>query len=271
MYRLIRSKIYYIKMMASIQWLINKLMKIPYFLSLALVVTPAALASYVPPSDQQPVPPERRSDGGTTRGCNTQEEMSLTLLAPQNHVGQTISQRPTFAWFLRGSGSFEVKFAIDELVPGSNQKKEIHAKSFKSSSGMTKLVPFSKDEPGLEVGKDYVWRVVVYCEPGKPTIGFDESARIKVVEMPPALPSQVDKAATSAEKANIYAQAGMWYDALGEALNLVPASQLGELGSALLQDLARLEASQIPSKLTREAQERIEQRIKQLKQIANNK
>jgi hypothetical protein len=260
--------------MASIQGLINKRINIlllaSYILSLALVVTPAALASYVPPPDQKPPPSGTQSQSGTSRGCNTQEEMSLTLLAPQNHVGQTISRRPTFAWFLRGSSSFEVKFAIYELVPGGDLK-EIHTKSFQSSSGIMKLASFSKDELGLEVGKDYFWRVIVYCEPGKPSIGFDEWASIKVVEMPPALPSQVDKAATSAEKANIYAKAGLWYDALGEALNLAQVSQLGELGSALIEDLARYEASKTPSELTREEQEKIEQHIKQLQQIANSK
>ena len=259
--------------MASIQGLINKRINIlllaSYILSLALVVTPAALASYVPPPDQKPPPSGTQSQSGTSRGCNT-EEMSLTLLAPLNHVGQTISQRPTFAWFIPGSGSFEVKLAISESVPGGNLK-EIHTVSFQSSSGIMKLAPFSKDEPGLEVGKGYVWRVVVYCEPGKPSIAFDERASIKVVEMPPTLSSQLDKAATSAEKANIYAEAGLWYDALGEALNLAKASKLGELGSALLEDLARYEASKTPSELTREEQEKIEQHIKQLQQIANSK
>ncbi len=260
--------------MASIQWLINKRINIPRVascvLSLALVVSPAALASYVPPSDQKPPSPGTQSGGGTIRGCNTQEEMSLTLLAPQNHVGQTISRHPTFAWFLRGSSSFEIKFAIYELVPGGDLK-EIHTNSFQSSSGIMKLASFSKDELGLEVGKDYFWRVIVYCEPGKPSIGFDEWASIKVVEMPPALPSQLDKAATSAEKANIYAEAGLWYDAFGEALNLAQASQLGELGSAFLKDLARWEASKTPSELTSEEQEKIEKHVEQLRQIANSK
>jgi hypothetical protein len=196
--------------------------------------------------------------------------MSLTLLAPQNHLGQTISRRPTFAWFLRGSGSFEVKFAIYELLQGGDLK-EIYTNSFQSSSGIMKLASFSKDELGMEMGKDYFWRVIVYCEPGKPSIGFDEWASIKVVEMPPALPSQLDEAATSAEKANIYAEAGLWYDALSEALNLTQASQLGELGSALLEDLAGWEASQIPSNLTPEEREKIEQHIEQLKQIANSR
>lgn len=260
--------------MASVQWLINKRLNIPvlasYILSLALVVTPAALADYVPPSDQTGPRSGTTSTQGGSRGCSTQEEMPPTLLAPQNHVGQTISRHPTFAWFLRGSSSFEVKFAIYESVPGGNPK-EIYTKPLQRSSGIMKLAPFSKDEPGLEVGKDYLWRVAVYCEPGKPSIAFDEWASIKVVKMPPALPSQLDKAATSAEKVNIYAEAGLWYDALGEALNLAQASQLGKLGSALLEDLARLEASQAPSGLTREEQEKIEQHIKQLKQIANSK
>jgi len=261
--------------MASIQGLINKRINIPllasYVVSLALVVTPAALANYVPPPDQKPAPSGEQSQAGTIRGCNAQE-MSLTLLAPRNHVGQTISQRPTFAWFLRGSGSFEVKFAIYELVQGGDRKeKEIYTNSFQSSSGIMKLASFSIDELGLEVGKDYFWRVIVYCEPGKPTIRFNERASIKVVEMPPALPSQLDEAATSAEKANIYAEAGLWYDALSEALNLTQASQLGELGSALLEDLARWEASQIPSNLTPREREKIEQHIEQLKQIANSK
>jgi len=130
-YCLMRSKLCYTETtMASIQWLINKPINIPivasYLLSLALVVTPAALASYVPPSDQKPVPSGTRTGAATTRGCNT-EEMSFTLLAPRNHVGQTISQRPTFAWFFPDSGSFEVKFAIYELVPGGNPK-EIYTK-----------------------------------------------------------------------------------------------------------------------------------------------
>ncbi|MEW5861421.1 MAG: hypothetical protein AB1861_29255, partial [Cyanobacteriota bacterium] len=70
-------------MMISIQGLLNKRTKVKLVtscaLSLALIVTPAALANYAP-GDQKPAPPDRRSDGGTTRGCSG-GDMPLTVLA----------------------------------------------------------------------------------------------------------------------------------------------------------------------------------------------
>ena len=104
-------------MMNPIQWFSNKRINIKlvtsFVLSLALVVTPAVLAAYVP-GDQKPVPPERRSDGGTTRGCSG-GGMPLTVLASRNYVGQTISRHPTFAWFVpRDSASKPMQFTIYE-------------------------------------------------------------------------------------------------------------------------------------------------------------
>jgi len=56
--------------MIPIEWFLNKRIKIKRVtscaLSLVLIVTPAVLADYVP-SDQNPVPVDRKSDGGTTR------------------------------------------------------------------------------------------------------------------------------------------------------------------------------------------------------------
>ena len=74
--------------MISIPWLLNKRINIklaPYWgLSLMLIVAPTALASY-DPGEQKPVPPERRSEGGTTRGCSGEGE-PLTVLASPNYV-----------------------------------------------------------------------------------------------------------------------------------------------------------------------------------------
>ena len=58
-------------MMIPIQWCLNKRINLKLVtscaLSLALILTPAALADYVD-GDQKPVPSDRRSDvGGSTR------------------------------------------------------------------------------------------------------------------------------------------------------------------------------------------------------------
>ncbi|NJK66516.1 MAG: DUF928 domain-containing protein [Microcoleus sp. SU_5_3] len=63
--------------------------------------------------------------------------------------------------------------------------------------------------------------------------------------MPAAVQSKLNKAVNSVEKANIYAGAGLWYNALDEALKLAPASKLGEVGSTQLKDLAMSEASKL--------------------------
>ncbi|WP_413166794.1 DUF928 domain-containing protein [Capilliphycus salinus ALCB114379] len=259
-------------MMISIQWFLNKRPNIALinscFLALTLIATPVALANYVP-GDQKPVPPERKSDGGTTRGCSA-GDIPLTVLASRNYVGQTISQRPMFAWFVPpDSASKEMKFIIYELV-SENNYQEIRAISLQTTPGIMKLSPFSENDPGLEVGKEYVWQVVIFCDPSSLSSAIVDRASIKVVTPPHQLQSQLILAANGVEKARIYARAGLWYNALGEALKLAEPSKLGEMGSALLKDLAEWETSRTTLELTPQEQEMIEKRVENLEQIANS-
>ena len=101
-------------MMISIQRLnkgINIKLVTSCTLILTLIVAPAVLAAYIPGA-QKPAPKDRRSDAGTTRGCSG-GDMPLTVLASRNYVGRTISQHPTFAWFVpRDSASKPIQFTI---------------------------------------------------------------------------------------------------------------------------------------------------------------
>ena len=262
--------------MISIQRLLNKRINVKLVtscaLSLALIVTPAALADYVA-GDQKPVPPDRRSDGGTTRGMTrgcSGGGMPLTVLASRNYVGRTISSHPTFAWFVPGdSVSKPMQFTIYEWVPGGNAK-EVRKISLQSSPGIMKLSPFSENEQGLQPGKEYSWQVVIHCDPDNASGDLWSRASIEVVEMPPAVQSKLNKAVNSAEKANIYAEAGLWYNALDEALKLAQASKLGEVGSTLLNDLAQLEAPGTTPELLPKEQDAIAKHIENLKQIADS-
>ncbi|MBD1834894.1 DUF928 domain-containing protein [Cyanobacteria bacterium FACHB-472] len=258
--------------MILIHELLNKRIKVKLVtscvLGLALIVTPAALAGYAP-SDQKPVPPERRSDGGTTRGCSG-GGMPLTTLASRNYVGRTISRHPTFAWFVPpDSASKPMQFTIYEWVPGS-KPKEVRKMSLQSSPGIMKLDPFSDSELGLQRGKEYLWQVVIHCDPDNPSGDLVSKATIEVVGMPAAVQSELNRAVNSTEKANIYAKAGLWYNALGEALKLAEPSKLGEVGSTLLNDLAQWEAPKTTPELPPKEQDAIAKRIENLKQIANN-
>jgi hypothetical protein len=255
-------------MMIPIHWFLNKRINIKLVtscaLSLALIVTPVALADYAP-GDQKPVPSDRRSDGGTTRGCSG-GGMPLTVLASRNYVGRTIFRHPTFAWFVPGdSASKPMQFTIYEWVPGG-KPKEVRKMSLPSSLGIMKLSPFSENEPGLQPGKEYLWQVVIHCDPDNPSGDLVSEASIEVVGIPAAVQSKLNKAVNSVEKANIYAEAGLWYDALDEALKLAKPAKLGEVGSTLLNELAQSEAPKTTPELPAKEQNAIEN----LKQIADS-
>ncbi|MEH2247777.1 DUF928 domain-containing protein [Nostoc sp.] len=258
--------------MIPIQWFLNKRINIKLVisctLSLGLIVISAALGSYAP-GNQKPVPKDRRSDGGTTRGCSG-GDIPLTVLASGNYVGRTISQHPTFAWFVpRDSASKPMKFTIYEWVP-SGKPKEVRNRSLQSSPGIMKLSPFLENEPGLQAGKEYFLQVVIQCDPDNPSGDLVDEASIEVVGMPAAVQSKLNKAVNSVEKANIYAKAGLWYNALDEALKLAQASKLGEVGSTLLNDLAEWEAPKTTLGLPPKEREAIKKRIENLKQIADS-
>ena len=255
-------------MMVPLQWFVNKRINFTLVtscvLSVTLVTSPVALADYVPRDGNPPPdsttprdvattrnftpPPDQktspsRSDSGTSRGGGCDGgDMPLTVLASRKYVAQTVSRRPTFAWFVPDSRPFEVEFTITEITTGGKKGKEVLAMSLQSSPGIMKLSPFSNDAPGLEVGKVYFWQVAILCDSDSSENAIVDGASIEVVEIPTTVQSKLNKAVDRLEKVTIYGKAGLWYDALNEALKVAKASKLGEVGSSLLKDLAYWEA-----------------------------
>jgi hypothetical protein len=232
--------------MVFIQWFLKKNFKlvISAILGLGLIVTPLAQAAYIP-RNQKPAPKSRRSDAGTTRGC-TGGMLPLTVLASRNYVGKTTSQQPTFIWFVPSdSGSKSMQFALYEQVL-NGRPKAIQKLSLQSVPGIMKVMP----QLTLQPGKDYFWQVVIQCDPDNPSGDLVSEGNIEMVTLPSVVQIQLNRAKTPAERANLYAEAGIWYDAFSEALKPTEASKLGALGSTLLNDLAQSEALESNAKQT---------------------
>lgn len=209
--------------------------------SLLLAVTQAALAEYKQPPEQRS--PSGYSQSTATRGmCDRSGEgPPLTVLAPHKHVGQTATVRPTFAWFVPNSRPLPMEFTLREYVPGSKPKLAQKMKvSLQSTPGIMKLT-LPSDEPGLVMGKRYIWQVAISCDRNKPSKDLVANAEIEVVEMSPALKRQLSTTMDRLKMADFYASAGLWYDALREALGPAEDSRLREVASTLLEDLANLE------------------------------
>jgi Domain of Unknown Function (DUF928) len=216
------------------------LMKV--FLCLELLNIPIAKADYKPPSNQRKAPQNTHTGSGTTRGCEG-GIISPTILASHNFMGQTISTHPTLVWFIPDSQPREMKFMLYEYTQ-EGQYKQIYQKITKTSPGvMTFTLP--KNEPPLKINQTYVGQVVIFCDPNSPSTALFDQVHFEVVNIPDNLQDLLTNASSSLEKANVYAAFGLWYDALSEAVKLVPSGQLGEVGKLLLKDLINQEKANI--------------------------
>lgn len=209
-----------------------------------------AWAGYIPPRR-----PSAPGGGGTTTtgrrgGCQGDEAASLTALAPQSHVGQTISTHPTFAWYVptlpatNATNSLSIPVEFQLYTPTATGQQVIYETQLPGTSGIMSLsVP--DDQPGLEVGKIYHWQVVLLCNPNRPSSALVTGAQIEVVDASqfPEL-SQTDDLDTTdrSQQANRYAEAGLWYDAIAEAVRSPVTTALQTVEQDLLTSLAQLEA-----------------------------
>ena len=209
------------------------------FLSILLLIK-TALAGYVPPAEQEPPSDYTRSGtAGHRGGCQGNEAIALTLLAPQTHIGQTASTQPTLAWFIPNPENVSVEFRLFEYDLNDLPTKPIASLSLPPSSASIRKISLP-EKYSLKVGKKYLWQIAIDCPDSQPDL--IARADIKVVSSPLTEPALLPS-----KSAETYAQAGLWYDALGQALAVATQGQLGEDAATLLEELANLEAGLVDS------------------------
>ncbi|MBW4614062.1 MAG: DUF928 domain-containing protein [Desmonostoc vinosum HA7617-LM4] len=214
-----------------------------FFLCLYLVFTPATIASFAP-TNRKPASDHSRTGG--TRGCEV-DKIPLTLLAPKTYIGTTASLRPTFVGFV--STSKQIRFKIFEFN-SKNQPQQLGDTVEKNVSPGVFQLSLTENQPELIVGRKYLWMVALDC-PNSSKTKLVEKAEFIVVEMPSTLKTQLSTAVNSLQKANIYAKADLWYEALAEALKSTTIGKLGQVGLSLVQDLAKSELATTNSEKNR--------------------
>ncbi len=213
----------------------------------------ASWNSFQPP--QQGVPGRR--EGGGTRGlqCST-APTALTALIPQSTMGQTISAKPTFFYYLPVAVDKTVQFELADETD-----KTLYKKSFRMVTSRAGVVSVSLDSddnsPALEVGKNYQWYFTIKCNAKNYTT--DEvlvSGWINRTALAPNVKTELDLAPDPA-KLSIFAQQGLWYDYLATLAQLRMESpsdaSLAIKWSALLNSVQLGKIAQeplVPSELT---------------------
>lgn len=171
-----------------------------------------------------PPPPDQGAPGGRSRGGSgrgpCQNYQSLTPLVPvtkgttKNFVwGLTVSEHPTF-WFdvpERLTAQVPVEFVLLDTVGNYVYQKKLTVPE--TSAGIVKFsVPSTA--PALEVGKRYDWIFSIYCDPESPSAAVSVRGSVQRVALDAALDSQLKAAKTPVERAALFANKGIWHDAL---------------------------------------------------------
>jgi hypothetical protein len=224
--------------------------------SLLLFFTPVAIADFKP-TDRKPASDYSRSAGKRGRCANeSSQTIPLTLLAPQTYVGYTTSLHPTFVGFI--SSSERVELRIFEFSSDGDINQISDAITQDVEPGVFQISS-PKKYPDLIVGKKYLWQLAINCSGG---VKF-EAAEFIVTEISPTLQRKLSRTKGNLQKANIYAEESLWYEALIEALKSEKQGKLGKLGSNLVKNLAEYETPGLSDK-----EDRVKIRIQHLQTIA---
>ncbi|MEG4054860.1 MULTISPECIES: DUF928 domain-containing protein [unclassified Microcoleus] len=171
--------------------------------------------SFQPPEDGVP----GRREGGGTRGleCPT-ATTTLTALIPQSTMGQTISAKPTFFYYLPVALDKTVQFELAD-----ERDKTLYKKSFRmvtSRAGVVSVSLASDDNsPALEVGKNYQWYFTIKCNPKNTRDDVLVSGWINRTALAPTVQTELDRS-PDRTKLSIFAQQRLWYEYLATLAQL---------------------------------------------------
>lgn len=211
----------------------------------------ASIVFSAPPPPSDLGEPGGRSEAAS-RGCGINEELTgepipsdevgLTALASIVNTGEfdavwglTTADRPTF-WFyvpqslMSGTG----KFIIDDETAQWTYPVTLEASA--QSGGQSGIVQISLPEsaPPLALDTDYHWYFNIYCQPGQPPRFVH--GWIRRVDVDPTLEAELAQA-SPAQQVELYAEHGIWYDALAIAADLYSANSTHSTWVDLLQSV----------------------------------
>ncbi len=205
----------------------EKMKRFIHFVALAIAVLAIAVTipSLLSPMQAVPAPillsqnvnfkppdvtaPENRQ-GGTHRGCQLREGLSITPLIPQSNIGLTLTESPTFFVYVSQPAA-QVEF----VLLNEDESEVIYESSLKiDKSGIVGVSLSDKGKTkNIEVGKRYVWSFALACDPQERSGDYIVKGWMQRIEPQPTLKSDLANPDPRV-RAIAYAKNGIWYDTL---------------------------------------------------------
>lgn len=219
-----RSKPLYLKLLVALLGFGTAVSTLP---GLALTIPTLQLSAQHKARDREIsqtfIPPNRgtpkETAGGATRGgCDFVGDKVIALV-PKTNYGLTLSNHPTFYWFVPKIPLRDVPVNVAQFVLLDERGDSIFETAFalNNNPGIIGFTPTEKTL-NLEIGKPYHWFLNVYCGSEESEIYQTVDGWIERTKGSPEL-SQKVKTATTSQLSSIYAGSGIWYDALDNLIH----------------------------------------------------
>lgn len=205
--------------------------------TVALLLTTALVSSMATLAVAQYVPPDRglpgRREGGGTRGGCVLTQPTLTAMIPSQNFGATVEEYPTFFWYVPQTNATTAEFV---LLDGNRTVYETTIDLPKTPGILRLNLPTDGSVPPLTIGKDYQWYFSIICNADDRSGDLLTRGWIQRQTKTSALATKLSQA-TVIDRSTIYAQAGIWYDAMKTLADLRQSqSSAGMQQSQLLSD-----------------------------------
>jgi hypothetical protein len=173
----------------------------------------ADMPEYIPPVRSAP----GGRVGGSTRGPGTPP--TLSALAP-DHTGLTVQEQPSLYWYLSKPTTYPVEFTIiDDRAIQPLVERRLSG-SLQPGVQRVRLADYGMR---LSVGVPYRWTVALVVDPDNRSRNIIAGGAIERIAPPADLRAQLARAGKT-RAPYIYAEAGLWYDALTAISDLIDAA-----------------------------------------------
>lgn len=179
---------------------------------------------------------------GGSRGTGD-AAITLDVLAPDD-IGTTTLEQPSLFWFQSKPG--DAKFELT-LLQENKVKPLVQVKVERSTKAGIQRLKLADHAVKLTPGVEYQWVVALVTDADNRSKDLVASGVIKRIEPTPELKEKIQQA-TPASRASIYADAGIWYDALAVLSDQIEAQpedkSLRETRAELLRQVGLKTAAQ---------------------------
>ncbi|BAZ13410.1 hypothetical protein NIES4071_52490 [Calothrix sp. NIES-4071] len=163
-----------------------------------------------PPNNGAPGGNRSRTSTNTgSRGCPSTKK-SLTALMPKNNWENTLTEHPTFWFYI----PYE-RGRLTLILKDQETAATVARASYEISKGAGIMgFPIPKTALALKVKHAYRWRIYFSCDPNSQTPPTEVQGVVQRVAVDKVLKTKLASATTIEERIILYANQGFWYETI---------------------------------------------------------